>query len=132
MFTELEFVDTISTGDQCKANEKNESRGLIKLNSTRIAEITFYILGISTLVGFLLCGCEAPSPRAIVEKTISEKLASTEQRLGFDVFDNNNGFRSRASTVYYLIAEDGTMIEVTLREYARVKIGQAIHSADWK
>jgi len=104
----------------------------MKSKTERIAEVVFHMMGIATLAGFLLCGCEAPPPRVIVEKTISEKLASTEQRLGFDVFDSNNGLRTRASTVYYLIAEDGTMIEVTLQEYARAKIGQAIHSDDWK
>lgn len=80
----------------------------------------------------LFCGCEKPSPRVKAGKVISEKLASTEQRLGFDAFDSKNAFRSRAETVYYLIAEDGTMIKVGLKEYAKVKAGQTIESADWK
>lgn len=48
-------------------------------------------------------------------KAISEKLATIEQR-----------------TVYYLIAEDGTMTEVTLQEYARTKIGGVFQSDAWK
>lgn len=111
---------------------KNESRGLMNSNYKLIANMAFHMFGLAFLAFWLFCGCESPSPRVSVEKTISEKLASTEQRLGFDAFDTNNGLRSRATTVYYLIAEDGTMIEVTLQEYARVKIGQAIQSDAWR
>ena len=113
---------------------KNESRGLMNSNYKLIANMAFHMFGLASMLIclWLFCGCESQSSRVSVEKTISEKLASTEQRLGFDAFDTNNGFRSRATTVYYLIAEDGTMIEVTLQEYARVKIGQAIHSDAWR
>lgn len=81
---------------------------------------------------FLACGCDELKPRVKVGKVISEKLASTEQRLGYDPFDSNNHFRSRAETVYYLIAEDGTMIEVDLKEYAKTKVGQSVQSSDWE
>ena len=80
----------------------------------------------------LCCGCETRSPRVKIAKVISEKLASTEQRLGYDFFDSKNHFRSRAETVYYLIAEDGTMIEVDLKEYAKTKVGQSVQSSDWE
>lgn len=80
----------------------------------------------------LACGCEPRKPRVKVGKVISEKLASTEQRLGYDMFDSKNSFRSRAETVYYLIADDGTMIEVDLKKYAKTKVGQSIESSDWK
>jgi hypothetical protein len=78
------------------------------------------------------CGCVEKKPRVKVGKVISEKLASTEQRLGYDFFDSKNHFRSRAETVYYLIAEDGTMIEVDLKEYAKTKVGQSVQSSDWE
>jgi len=78
-------------------------------------------------------GCETANSRRVkVSKVISEKLASTEQRMSFDAFDSKNAWRSRASTVYYLIADDGMMIEVSLKEYAKAKVGQKIESADWE
>ena len=83
-------------------------------------------------VALLCCGCEKPKPRVKVQKTIVEKLASTEQRLGYDFFDRKNHFRSRAETVYYLIADDGTMIEVDLKMYAKAKVGQSFQSSEWK
>ena len=84
------------------------------------------ILAVAVL--FLSIGCETANSR----KVVSEKLASTEQRMSFDAFDSKNAWRSRASTVYYLIADDGTMIEVSLKEYAKAKVGQTIESADWE
>lgn len=89
------------------------------------------ILAVAVL--FLSIGCETANSRRVkVSKVVSEKLASTEQRMSFDAFDSKNAWRSRASTVYYLIADDGTMIEVSLKEYAKAKVGQTIESADWE
>ncbi len=79
-----------------------------------------------------VCGCDERKPRVKVANVISEKLASTEQRLGYDFFDSKNSFRSRAETVYYLIADDGTMIEVDLKQYAKTKVGQSVESSDWE
>jgi len=89
------------------------------------------ILAIAVLC--LSIGCETAEFRRVkVSKVVSEKMASTEQRMSFDAFDSKNEWRSRASTVYYLIADDGMMIEVSLKEYAKAKVGQTIESADWK
>lgn len=85
------------------------------------------------LLLLLLCGCDSANSRRVkVAKVISEKLASTEQRMSFDAFDSKNAWRSRASTVYYLIAEDGTVLEVTLKEYAKARVGNTIESSDWE
>ncbi len=75
------------------------------------------------IVLMLLCGCDSANSRRVpVSKVISEKLAATEQR----------AIRSRAESVYYLIAEDGTMVEVSLKEYAKSKVGQSFESSQWK
>ena len=50
--------------------------------------------------------------------------------MSFDWMDKQS-LRSRAETVYYLIAEDGTVAEVKLPIYAKTKIGDEV-SADWK
>lgn len=85
------------------------------------------------IVLLIFCGCDsANSRRVATAKVISEKLASTEQRMSFDPFDSKNSFRSRASTVYYLIADDGTMVEVSLQEYAKARVGQSFSSFSWK
>jgi hypothetical protein len=85
------------------------------------------------LVALLLvsAGCEPPRPRPKISKVISEKLVATEQGLTFDFFDDKH-VRSRAESVYYLIAEDGTTLKVSLKEYAKVKVGQSISSSAWE
>ncbi len=85
------------------------------------------------IVLMLLCGCDSANSRRVpVSKVISEKLAATEQRMSFDPWDDKNAIRSRAESVYYLIAEDGTMAEVSLKEYAKSKAGQTFESSDWR
>lgn len=83
------------------------------------------------LVCSLLCGCGESVSQYKIAKTISEKLAATEQRVSFDPWDENS-IRSRAETVYYLIAEDGTMIEVSLKDYAKAKVGETVESSQWR
>ncbi len=80
----------------------------------------------------LLVGCDMPPPQPPVQKVIVENLASTEQRLGVDVFDSKSMVRTRAESVYYLIAEDRTMVKVPLRQYVRTKVGQSFISNEWK
>lgn len=75
----------------------------------------------------LIAGCEdgraAPEP---VVKIIGEKLASVEQ-----VFDMNE-LERRPTTVYYLIAEDGSRVTVTLKEYSHAKVGDEFASTHWE
>lgn len=83
----------------------------------------------------LLCGCESADQRARtapVAKVIVEKLIATEQRVSWDPLDSKNSVRSRAASVYYLIAEDGAILEVDLKEYARTKVGQSVVSTEWE
>lgn len=53
-----------------------------------------------------------------------------EQRVGIDLFDNQM-VRSRAKTVYYLIAEDGTVAEVGLTDYTQAKVGTDYTATSW-
>lgn len=71
---------------------------------------------------------EAPEP---VKKKIILKAEPVEQRMGFDFFSNET-FRQRSVTVYYLVAEDGTVAEVGLSDYAKTKIGDEFGSFNWK
>lgn len=77
-----------------------------------------------TALMLALVGCGEPAVEsAAVSKVVKEKLASIEQRLSYDAFDKT-AYRSRATPVYYLIAEDGTCAEVSLGEYARANVGK--------
>lgn len=70
----------------------------------------------------------APAP---VEKIITLKSERVEQRLSFDLWDNQP-VRGRAKTVYYLVAEDGTGTEVKLSDFARAKVGEKWASLNWR
>jgi hypothetical protein len=83
-------------------------------------------------VALFFSGCDAleytpPTPEV---KTILMKEAVVEQRMGFDVFANET-LRQKTVTVYYLVAEDGTVTEVGLSDYATAKIGGQFASASW-
>lgn len=92
----------------------------------------FRLAAISLAAVLLFSGCDSAGNRPPVRKVISEKLTATEQRVSFDPWDNKNSIRSRAESVYYLIAEDGTIAEVSLKEYAKLKVGQSFESSHWK
>ena len=51
--------------------------------------------------------------------------------MGIDFFDGQSPLRQKTVTVYYLIAEDGTVVEVGLSDYAKTKIGDTYASDDW-
>lgn len=88
-------------------------------------------LALVASLALLAVSCDpASSPTPPPAKKVVEKIAPTEQRMSFDWMDKQS-LRSRAETVYYLIAEDGTVAEVKLPIYAKTKIGDEV-SADWK
>lgn len=89
----------------------------------------FLLLTCLVLVGCQLPG-EVAAPEPIV-KVVSEKLAAVEQQLDFDPFDKQ-GLRNRATSVYYLIADDGSRVIVTLKEYSHAKVGDEFSSTQWK
>lgn len=95
-----------------------------------LAVITFLAIGLST------CGPppppKPPAPRTIpLTKTIIMKEAPVEQRLNFDFFAQQ-AIQEKAVTVYYLVAEDGTVVEVGLSDYAVTKVGGTYSSTKWR
>ena len=92
------------------------------------------VLAVTIVVLLVAIGVQLSrqSRQPVVTKVVAEKLVATEQRLGIDFFDSNNEIRSRATSVYYLIAEDGTMAEVDRKEFVKVKVGQSFTSSKWR
>jgi hypothetical protein len=99
---------------------------------------------IAISVALLLVGCdacdEAMQPPKLrqprqqeqeVSKTIIAKEAPVEQRMGLDVFAKDP-FQTKSATIYYLIAEDGTVVEVGLSDYATAHVGQPYSALESK
>ena len=95
----------------------------MKTNYLLVITIAFALMSVS-------CDPTSPPPPPHPPKKVVEKIAPTEQRMSYDWMDSQS-LRTRASTVYYLIAEDGTVAEVKLPIYAKTKIGDEV-SANWK
>lgn len=55
-------------------------------------------------------------------KRVAEKLMPVERA----------GSSSYSQTVYYLLADDGSHVEVGMGTYARTKVGQLVSSRGWK
>ncbi len=101
------------------------------------------LCAIVLMLGLLVCGVlalkshktKAPTEHQVVEapaiaKVIALKTERVEQKLSFDIFDNQS-IRTRAKTVYYLVAEDGTGVQVRLSEFARAKVGEKWSAQYW-
>jgi hypothetical protein len=93
---------------------------------------------ITTLFAFIyLSGCDDPptAHRASYDATETKKIlmkeAPVEQRMSFDPFANEP-LRQKSVTVYYLVAEDGTVVEVGLSDFAKTKVGGEFSSSAWK
>ena len=81
---------------------------------------------------FAVSGCDDSAPRRVPEsKRIIMKESPVEQRMGFDVFADEP-LRQKSVTVYYLIAEDGTVVEVGLSDFAKTNVGDEYSSSAWK
>jgi len=83
-----------------------------------------------SLALFGLPSCEKGAPPTKQVKKIIMKDAPVEQRMGFDAFANEP-LRQKSVTVYYLVAEDGTVAEVGLSDYARTNVGDKYASYNW-
>ena len=88
---------------------------------------------LSFAAALALAGCDAtvrlePEP---VAKRIIAKEAPVEQRMGFDLFADET-FRQKSVTVHYLVAEDGTVAEVGLSDYATTEIGGLYSTSNWQ
>lgn len=83
----------------------------------------------------LFCtGCDVPPyvPPPLEVKKIIEKSAPNENRFSAGDFVFGKGSVTKTRTVYYLIAEDGTVCEVGLSEYHKTKIGSMASCSQWE
>lgn len=86
---------------------------------------------LSLITAALMTGCgphEPPAPPP--SKKIIEKLSAVEQRNTVDFFADEK-LRQRTTTIYYLIAEDGTVAEVGITTYTRTKVGDNYTTHSW-
>lgn len=64
-------------------------------------------------------------------KVIVEKLSPTELEPTLDFLDDQS-VRNRSVTVYYLVAEDRTMVKVDRRTWVRTRTGESFGSNRWR
>ena len=86
------------------------------------------------LSALVACGPSTPSaPPALVTKTLLLTIAPVEQRMQFSFF-SDPAWTPRTVTVYYLVARDGTRVEVPLGEFAQYKPGDeySAPASSWK
>lgn len=82
----------------------------------------------------LLTSCEESeqtTPERASGKKIIQKESPVEQRMGFDFFADEP-LRQKTVTIYYLVAEDGTVAEVGLSDFVRTKIGDTYVADSWQ
>lgn len=87
------------------------------------------------IVGCAVLGCGSPGPRPEPtpppSKTVKLKHQAVEQRLSFDPFDDQS-VRQRATTVYYFVADDGSVVEVDAHTFLTTDAGQSFASPYWR
>jgi|SRR5712671_2474932 len=69
----------------------------------------------------------------LLSKVIKGKVSPVENRIsGWDTLTGDGGVRTKSTTVYYLIAVDGTRCEVDLGTFYRVELGSTQTCERWK
>jgi hypothetical protein len=68
----------------------------------------------------------------LATKTIVAKESPIENRLSGTEILFGSGSITKSETVYYLIAEDGTIVETDIVTWAKVKIGESYTTRYWK
>ena len=64
-------------------------------------------------------------------KKVMQKLESIENRISMTEMAFGQGSVTKSQTIYYLASEDGTVCEVGMSDYLRVKVGDMYEGA-WK
>ena len=64
-------------------------------------------------------------------KKVTQKLESIENKISMTEIALGNGSVTKSQTVYYLASADGTVCEVGMSDYLRVKVGD-MHEGAWK
>ncbi len=92
-------------------------------------KITSIIFALATL----MTGCEAYVDQSApkITKKIIAKEAPVEQRMGCDFFADEP-LRQKSVTIHYLIAEDGSVVEVGVSEYAIAQVGSNYTASAWR
>jgi len=89
-------------------------------------------------LGMLVTGCgEYPDTRPLPpppppKKLVIGKDAPIENRFSSGDIIFGSGSVTKSQTVYYIVGEDGTLCEVDLGVYARIKIGDSCECQNWK
>jgi hypothetical protein len=94
---------------------------------------TVTILAFAAFVLVCIIGCDSQTsyvPPSPVSKKIIAKEAPVEQRMGIDLFADRP-LRQKSVTIHYLVAEDGSVVEVGLSDYAATEIGSNYSSTAW-
>jgi hypothetical protein len=92
-----------------------------------------FALAILAVAG--LTACDAPNiqpPAPPPTKKIVDKISSVESRFSGAAFVFSKGSSFRPTTVYYLVAEDGSVCEVGLTQYAQTKVGTVSACPCWE
>jgi hypothetical protein len=85
---------------------------------------------LASLAVLSLGGC---SRGPAVTKRIAAKDSPVENRVSvLDTATGGGSVRTKSTTVYYLIAEDGTACEVGMSAWHRTKVGDSFTSSGWE
>ena len=86
---------------------------------------------LTCILSLLTTGCDIKqAEKSSVSKKIIAKESPVEQRMSYDVFSKES-LRQRSTTIYYLVAEDGTVAEVGLSDYSVTQVGSNYETDKW-
>jgi hypothetical protein len=121
-------------------SDRHSARATWTLEDTRRASLALLVLWLVLTTLLVVVGRQgkeraapdeaAPARRGEVTKTVVMKASPTEQRRGFDLL-SRSPLQERPVTVYYLVAGDGTAVEVPLGVFAAVEPGDEFASDRW-
>lgn len=95
------------------------------------------------VIATLTLGCDEnmwkpPPPESRIQsqgqsKKIIAKQAPIENRVSaWDTLTGDGSIRTKSKTVYYLVADDGTVAEVGLSVYTTTQIGESFTTTSWE
>jgi hypothetical protein len=91
-----------------------------------------YSIACLMLGATVFTGCDLPPPMPDESKVIIDKTSPNENRFSGTEFIFQGTVVTKTQTVYYLIAEDGTVCEVGLTKYHQSNIGDTVACAMWE
>jgi hypothetical protein len=86
---------------------------------------------LTVILAILTASCDSTQlKKTPISKKIIAKESPVEQRMAFDMFSKES-LRQRSTTIYYLVADDGSVAEVGLSDYASTQIGSSYATTQW-